>query len=368
MIKKLIILGLLFSLIFVVFSGCTQQEGDGGTSDQSADEGDESSFTLNFVRKIEIADGYYPGIIFTNNHFYVSYEVGYDIYMKTYDESFIATGDEYLLAGDESADHQMVFGDDYFYLVGSYNLRKFDFDFNELASFRYFDNLSKMYPEQWSDFGGLDDMLFCYNDGFVYLGVPIGKTGKDESGKKLDLPGDLLIQKYNENLELVNEITLEDVGNVPGSSMMFEDGIWTIVCADKHWDDSSIIVVRYTEDGVFIDKKTISAVDDANEEFAMGLIFEDDLYYVGYQHITGDLFQPTEGEIFQHVDVMLKVFDLNWSLLGEITITDDDSSDLDTGHMGRPHLALVGNKIYVAYDSVETGEVEIFVKEYELIS
>ena len=35
----------------------------------------------------------------------------------------------------------MAYGDDYFYLVGSYNLRKFGFDFNELASFRYFDNL-----------------------------------------------------------------------------------------------------------------------------------------------------------------------------------------------------------------------------------
>lgn len=365
--KKLIFFGVFLSLVFVLFSGCIQQEEDSGISDQSADDGNESSFNLNFVRKLEIADGYYPGIIFTNNQFYVSYEVGYNIYLKIYDENFNATGDEYLLADDESADHQMVFGNNSFYLVGSFNLRKFDSELNELKSVRYFDDLFSKYPEQWTEFGGLDDMLFCYADGFIYIGVPIGDTGK-ESDKKQDLPGDLLIQKYNENLELVSEPMLEDVGNVPGSSMMFEDGIWTIVCADKRWDDSSLIAIRYSEEGVFIDKKIISAVADANEEFAMGLIFENDLYYVGYQHIMGDLFQPTEGEIFQHVDVMLKVFDLNWTLLGEIKVTDDDSSSVDTGHMGRPHLALVGNKIYVAYDSVETGEVEIFVKEYELIS
>jgi hypothetical protein len=362
--NQLKIYGMTVLLLVVCFSGCINQESDNENSEQTTDE---LSFTIDFIRKIEIAYGYYPGIVFTNNQFYVSYEVGYNKFLKIYDENFIATGDEYMLGDDEGADHQMVFGDDSFYLVGSNNLRKFDSDLNELKSVRYFDNLFSKYPEQWTGFGGLGDMLFCYADGFIYLGVPIGTTDK-ESEKKQDLPGDLLIQKYNGSLELVNEVMLEDVGNVPGSSMMFENGIWTIVCADKRWYDSSIIAVRYSEDGKFIDKKTISAVDDANEEFAMGLIFENGLYYVGYQHITGDLFMPIEGVIFQHVDVMLKVFDINWSLLAEIKVTDDDSSNVDTGHMGRPHLALVGNKIYVAYDSVETGKVEIFVKEYELIS
>ena len=365
MVKKLICLCILF---LVLFSGCTQQEGDSETSDQLEDEGDESSFAFNFIRKIEIVDGYYPGIIFTNNQFYFSYEIGDDIYLNTYDESFVATGDEYLLADDESADHQMVFGNGSFYLVGSFNLRKFDFDFNELASFRYFDNLSKMFPEQWTEFGGLDDMLFCYSDGFIYLGFPIGSNGKGESGKKLDVPGDLFIQKYNENLELVSNITLEAVGNLPGSGMMFHNDEFIVVCGDKRWDDSSLIVTRYDSNWYLIDSKTISAVKDANEEFAMGLLYHDGLYFVAYQLITGDLFQPIEGKYFQHIDVMLKVYDVNWSLVGEVKVTDDIPADYDTGHSGRPHLALVGNKIYVAYDSVETGEVEIFVKEYELIS
>jgi len=361
--KQLKIYGITVLLLVVGLSGCINQESDSGTSDQTTDE---LSLSLDLVRKIEVADGFYPGIIFTYNQFYVSYEIGQGaIYLKIYDENFNDLDMTYLLADDDmGADHQKVFGNNSFYLVGSNFLYKFDSELNMIKSVRYYDDLNSKYPEQFSEFGVVGDMLFYYADGFVYLGVPIGDTGK-ESGKKLDLPGDLLIQKYNENLELVNETTLEGVGNVPGSSMMLKDGIWTIVCGDKRWDDSSLIVARYSEAGVFIDKKTISAVADANEEFAMGLIFEDDIYYVGYQHITGDLFQPTEEEIFQHVDVMLKVFDLNWSLLGEILVTNDDSSSVNTGHMGRPHLALVGNKIYVAYDSGEAGGVKIFVKEYE---
>lgn len=361
--KKLIVFGTFFMLVLFLFCGCTQEESDNGTSDQTTDE---LSFTIDFIRKIEIADGYYPGIIFTNNQFYVSYEVGYDIYLKTYDVNFVATGDEYLLADDESADHQMVFGNVSFYLVGSFNLRKFDFDFNELASFRYFDNLSEMFPEQWSEFGGLDDMLFCYSDGFIYLGVPIGNMSKDESDKKLDVPGDLFIQKYNENLELVSEITLESVGNLPGSSMMFHNDEFIVVCGDKRWDDSSLIVSRYDTSWDLIGSKTISAVADANEEFAMGLLYHDGLYFVAYQLITGDLSQPTEGKYFQHVDVMLKVYDENWSLVGEVKVTDDIPADYDTGHSGRPHLAIVDDKIFVAYDSTETGNIKIFVKEYEL--
>ena len=227
------------------------------------------------------------------------------------------------------------------------------------------DDLFSKYPEQWTEFGGLDDMLFYYADGYVYIGVPIGEAGK-ESDKKQDLPGDLLIQKYNENLELVSELMLEDVGNVPGSSMMFEDDVWTIVCGDKRWDDSSLIVVRYNKDGVFIDSKTISAVANANEEFAMGLLHHDGLYFVAYQLITGDLSQPTEGKYVQHVDVMLKVYDENWSFLGEVKVTDDIPADYETGHSGRPHLTIVDDKIYVAYDSSETGDIKIFVKEYEI--
>ena len=81
--------------------------------------------------------------------------------------------------------------------------------------------------------------------------------------------------------------------------------------------------------------------------------------------ITGDLSQPMEGKYLQHVDVMLKVYDENWSLIGEVKVTDDIPADYDTGHSGRPHLAIVEDKIYVAYDSTETGDIKIFVKEYQ---
>ena len=62
--KKLIVFLILFVLVSILFCGCTQEESDSGTSDQTTDE---SSLSLDFIRKIEIAYGYYPGIIFTNN-------------------------------------------------------------------------------------------------------------------------------------------------------------------------------------------------------------------------------------------------------------------------------------------------------------
>ena len=71
--KKFLVFGIFLSLIFVIFSGCTRQEGENGVYDKQVDEDDESSFSLNFIKKLEIADGYYPGIIFTNNRFYRFY-------------------------------------------------------------------------------------------------------------------------------------------------------------------------------------------------------------------------------------------------------------------------------------------------------
>jgi hypothetical protein len=80
----------------------------------------------------------------------------------------------------------------------------------------------------------------------------------------------------------------------------------------------------------------------------------------------GELSQPAPGKDTFRTDVMLKMFDLEWNLLGQTKVTDDVPANNQTLFAGRPHLVLVGNKIYVAYDSPENGRSEIFVKEYEV--
>ena len=62
-------------------------------------------------------------------------------------------------------------------------------------------------------------------------------------------------------------------------------------------------------------------------------------------------------------DLILKAFDQYWNLLGQTSVTDD----IAPNKANRAHLALTENKIYVAYDSSETGSSKIFVKEYDVI-
>ncbi|GAF94212.1 unnamed protein product, partial [marine sediment metagenome] len=100
---------------------------DGGGEQPSAVE-------FQFARKIEVGNGIFSGIIFANDHFYVSFEVDQHVYVKEYDENFTAVGEQHQLTGDDVsvADHQMIFADNCFYLVHSVPpanalyLKKFD--------------------------------------------------------------------------------------------------------------------------------------------------------------------------------------------------------------------------------------------------
>lgn len=361
--EQLLISGIIVFLVISAFSGCIQQEDENGTSDQT---GDESSFALNFVRKIEVADGYFASIVFANDQFYISYESNYHVYVKGYDKNFTATGENYQLISDEGVDHQMVFGNNSFYLANSFNLRKFDSTWNELAVVPFFEGLPAEVRAGWTDEGGIDDMLLRFANDSVYLGIAVGNMSKDTE-KKLDTPDNLYVQQYNHNLELQRAVMLQNVGHAVGSSITFHNERFIIVCADKKFDDSSLIMMEYDEAGNFLSGKTISTVTDVNEEFAMGFLIENSRYFVGYHYITGDLAQPMEGKHLCHTDVMLKVFDINWTLLDEQKVTDDISIDILTNVAGRPHLAVRDDTLYVAYDSDEADSIKVFVKIYEFV-
>ncbi|WP_456475568.1 hypothetical protein [Candidatus Pyrohabitans sp.] len=313
------------------------------------------------TRKIEVGDGVYSGILAVNDYFYVSFENNGRVYVKEYDRNFTPTGKQHQLtkSGERVADHQMVFGDNHFYLVysvpekGDLILKKFDRDWKEIGTVTVVSNA----PEP------INDMLLSYADGFLYVGTvqPLGQPGQQPLGPPGQPPPPGFgqhIWKYSTDLRLLDELAIMDVPSEIGSSMLFVNGTFVIVSSDRFWDDSSLIVMRYDEDWSFIDSKVISAVSGANERFPMGFVFSNGRYFVSYTHQTGDISSPPPGELPpDYGDVILKAFDQDWNLLGQTKVTDD----LPANSANRAHLAMVDDRIYVSYD---TRDFKIIVKEY----
>ncbi len=286
----------------------------------------ETQLGLEFIRKIEIAEGYFPGIAYADNHFYVSHATGDTAFVEAYDQNFEKTGEKHQLKGVR-ADYQMVYGDGNFYIFGPKNLRKYDSGWNEIKSVSFFDSLPSDVAEGW----------------------PHG---------------------YDQALELINSNMLVDVGNVVGSSIISKDGNFKIITSDKHWNDSSLIVIDYSKDWRLSARNTISAEPNVNEEFPMGVLFKDKHCFVAFHEISGDLSQPQKnGEPIFRTDVVLKIFDQEWKLVEKIKVTDDVPSSNLTSNAGRPHLVAGDKEIYVIYDQVgsEKGsESKVYVKEYLL--
>lgn len=327
---------------------------------------EKKTYQLQSLRKIKVADGYYPGIIFANDRFYISYFPGPPdkvVRIKTYDGDFNSIDEDQIQGA--RADYQMAYGNGSFYLFDPQYLRKFDQNWQQLKSVPIFDHLPADLIQRWPH--GIDDMLLYLKDGTLYLGMAYGNIlpgseAMKEKKEKPDIPDNLYLQEYDTDLNFQKDAMLKDVGNAPGSAMISQNEAFIIVTGDKHWNDSSLMMIKYDQNWQQLEKKVISATANANEEFPMGLLFDGNHFFLGYHYITGDLFQPREQKISQRTDIMLKAFDQNWNLLAETKVTDDISAKNLTSTAGRPHLALVEDKIYLAYDA--NGEV--IVKEYQL--
>jgi len=359
--NKNLVLGILILIILgVVFvSGCVTEEGPGNGEEGGGEDGGDkqpSSVDLQFARKIEVGNGIFSGIIFANDHFYVSFEIDQHVYVKEYDENFTAIGEQHQLTGDDVsvADHQMIFADNCFYLVHSIPpanalyLKKFDANWNEIKSVLIVENASLG--------ESTNDMVLYYTNGYLYVGSTVHAPPL--------FTGHIHIRKYDQNLELKSEFDLNDVSCECGSSIIFQNGTFIVASSDKFWDDANLIIIRYDANWNFIDSKTISDAPDANERFPMALLFQNGRYFVSYTNQTGDISSPPPGELpLDYGDLILKAFDQYWNLLGQTNVTDD----IAPNKANRAHLALTENKIYVAYDSSETGSSKIFVKEYDVI-
>lgn len=324
-----------------------------GPGPEGGGEEQPSAVEFQFVRKIEVGGGIFSGIIFANNHFHVSFEVSQRVYVRGYDETFTATGEQRQLTseGVSVADHQMIFADNHFYLVHSVGaanclyLKKFDADWNEIKSVAVVENTS----------GGesTNDIFLYYANGLLYVGSTVHAPPL--------FTGHIHIRKYDQNLEFKSEFDLSDVSSECGSSMILHEGTFIVASSNKFWQDASLIIMRYDTNWNFIDSKNISAVSNANERFPMGLIFENGRYFVSYTHQTGDISPPPGTMPPDYGDLILKAFDSDWNLLGQKKITDD----LPANSANRVHLAWANNRIYVSYD---TSDFKIIVKEYTIVS
>jgi hypothetical protein len=301
-----------------------------------------------FARKIEVGDGIFSGILFVDDRFYVSFESMERVYVKEYTREFAPTGRVYQLTGDGVSDHQLVFADGYFYLVysvpreGALYLKKLDRDWNEVRAATVVSNA----PEP------ITDMMLSHAGGFLYIGTAFFQPSS------MPPVANQRIWRYSTDLKLVDEFVLADVPSEIGSSMLYVNETFIIVSSDRFWGDSSLIVMRYDANWSFMDSRIISAAPMANERFPMGATFVGGRYYVSYTHQTGDISPPPPGELPpDYGDIILKAFDREWNLLGEIKVTDD----LPANSANRAHLVAVDDRIYVSYD---TRDFKIIVKEY----
>lgn len=354
-----VLIGIFSYIIFCNNNVARREEGQIEESQEQA-----YGAELNFLKKFEVGDGYFPGIVFDDSTFYIFFERHSDIYVKEYDEGFTLTGQEKKLMDASGPNFQVVFDGNYFFIVGAQFLRKFDLNCNEMKSISYYDLLPQDIAEKWEY--GVDDMLLYQNSGTVFIGIAVGgeKVNKeDKDAKKEDTPGSLFVQKFDTDLVQIEDFLIEDVGNAPGSSMISQEGNLIVVTSNKRWDDSSLIVLQYDEDLNPLERKVISEVENANEEFPMGFAFSDDLYFVGYHHITGDLSMPMEGNYLITTDVVLKAFDKDWNMISEVLVTEEGVRKSDQNNAGRPHLVYMNDKIYIAYDV----DHRIYVKEYEVV-
>lgn len=326
---------------------------------------------LKLIKEIEINNGFWPNLVFTNNFLYVSYEKHGSVSVDQYSQEFILQK-TYQLTSGEGTDHRLAFGNGFFYLVNPNYVRKFTPDFKELIKIPQTQDIPAHARQDLEGNRGFGDQLFHFSDNTLFLGKGYRSAAKsiveskDKSSKKSSLPDNLYICAYDENLELIEAKDLLGIGHM-SMSLIVRDGDIFIINSDRQFDDSSLIANRFDQLWNFLDKKVISAEAMVNEEFATGALYKDEFYYFSYMKISGVITQPTHGNDFMHVDSILKVLDDDWQLVDEVDVSEI-SQDKDTGHNGRPAIALAGDKIYVAYDIMgHKGEgPNVIMKAYQI--
>jgi hypothetical protein len=158
-------------------------------------------------------------------------------------------------------------------------------------------------------------------------------------------------------LQFVNQLVLSDTDHIGFSSMITQGGI-NYFLSSKPGVPWSAIVMKYDMNWTYLGMKTLRD----NAATPQGLAFDGTLFYVAYT-------ERSDGFPFVE-NVHLAAFDTNWSLIGDVPLTNFTLQDQKSSI--HPFLALRNNRLYVSYcQNAPAGGIETlqaYVKVYEIIN
>jgi len=144
---------------------------------------------------------------------------------------------------------------------------------------------------------------------------------------------------FTADLQPLGNITLDDTPHICGSSIIFVDGVYYFVSADSY--PGGLNLMRYDSAWNFLGNKTL--IPQAH--WSQGMVFDGERFYVAYLD-TSERSSPTFFPVYPNVH--LAVFDRNWNLIHDATITNFTYGGDKKG--GRPWVTLHENLLYVSYD------------------
>ena len=230
-------------------------------------------------------------------------------------------------------------GEYYYFSKGDpkgWKIEKFDLNFDLV------DSVVIELPENHM---GNDQMLRVYN-GYVFAS---GMYDPEYTGeRKLHTEdGDIYTHMwiYTNDLEYVNDVMLDDYINSNGETLIYYDGIYAHVTADKFME-STLIAMLYDEDWNYIE--TIELQDDA--QWSMGGQYVDGLIYIAYHkglHGAGDVF--------------VDIYDTEWNLQETIEVTNVEQGF----NAQRPWIQIYDDKMFVSYDVGDENAMICLASIYE---
>lgn len=144
---------------------------------------------------------------------------------------------------------------------------------------------------------------------------------------------------FTANLQPMELINLADTPHICGSSIVYVDGVYYFVSASDY--TGGLKVMKYDSGWNYLGMKNLTE----QAHWSQGMVFDGERFYVAYLDTSGRS-HPKFFPVYPNVH--LAVFDRNWNLVHDATITNFTYGGDKMG--GRPWVTLHGNLLYVSYD------------------
>ena len=161
----------------------------------------------------------------------------------------------------------------------------------------------------------------------------------------------------SETIQITNETSLLDVSPIivvnetfdqGGPSLIFEDNHFCISYHSNEKGNWDIFVKKFDFNWNTIEKKRITTNEYVQS--VPSITFANNRFYIAYQSYE-------KG----NEDIFVEKYDMDFNRIGEPRQITNDSSD-----QRDPSIIAMENHFYIAYESDETGNFDIFVEKYDL--